>query len=85
MLAVADEPARVESAGMYVPDSRKDLILLMRRREDAEGERRMIGSGRRPGFLSREAREVVVVVEGAVLVWEDFLRSLKNVSEYLRT
>ena len=44
-----------------------------------------MGSGRRPGFLSREAREVVVVVEGAVLVFVVFLRSLKNVSEYLRT
>lgn len=67
-----------------MPDSRKDLILLMRSREDADGERRMIGSGRRPGFLSREAREVVVV-EGAALACEVFLRSLKNVSEYLRT
>ncbi len=85
MLAVADEPARLESGGMYVPDSRKDLMLLMRKREDAEGERRIIGSGRRPGFLSREAREVVVDVEGAVLGFVDFLRSLKNVSEYLRT
>ena len=60
-------------------------MLLMRRREEAEGDRRMMGSGRRPGFLSRETREVVVVVEGAVLVLEDFFRSLKNVSEYLRT
>ena len=49
-----------------MPDSRKDLILLMRSREDADGERRIMGSGRRPGFLSREAREVVVV-EGAAL------------------
>ena len=67
-----------------MPDSRKDLILLMRSREDADGERRIIGSGRRPGFLSREAREVVVA-EGAALACEVFLRSLKNVSEYLRT
>ena len=70
---------------MYVPDSRNDLILLMRRSEDAEGDSKMMGSGRRPDFLSREAREVVVVVEGAVLVRDDFLRSLKKVSEYLRT
>lgn len=68
-----------------MPDSRKDFILLMRRREDAEGESRIMGSGRRPGFLSREAKDVVLVVEGAVLGWEAFLRSLKNVSEYLRT
>ena len=84
MLALAEEPARLESAGMYVPDSRKDLILLMRSSEDADGESRMIGSGRRPGFLSREAREVVVA-EGTALACEGFLRSLKNVSEYLRT
>lgn len=50
-----------------MPDSRKDFILLMRRREDAEGESRIMGSGRRPGFLSREAKDVVLVVEGAVL------------------
>jgi len=82
MLAVEEEPARLESVGMYVPDSRKDLMLDMRRREDAEGETRMIGSGRRLAFLSREASEEVVVVEGVV---EGFFLSLKNVSEYLRT
>ena len=60
-------------------------MLLIRRREDAEGERRMMGSGRRPGFLSREAREVVVIVEGAELGFMAFLRSLKKISEYLRT
>ena len=60
-------------------------MLLMRRREDAEGERRMMGSGRRPGFLSREASEVVCGADGAVLGFADFLRSLKKVSEYLRT
>ena len=51
-----------------MPDSRKDLMLLMRRREEAEGESKMIGSGRRPGFLSREAREVVLVVDAAAAV-----------------
>ena len=59
-------------------------MLLMRSKDEADGERRIIGSGRRPGFLSREASEVVVV-EGAALACEGFLRSLKNVSEYLRT
>lgn len=45
------------SAGVKTPLSRKDLILLRRRREDAEGERRMMGSGRRPpGFLGRTVR-----------------------------
>ncbi len=37
-----------------MPDSRKDLILLMRRREEAEGESKMMGSGRRPGFFGNE-------------------------------
>lgn len=82
MLAVAEEPARFESGGMYVPDSRKDLMLLMRSSEEAEGESRMMGSGRRPGFLSLDAREVVVVAEGAAV--DGFLRSLKNCSECLR-
>lgn len=82
MLAVAEEPARFESGGMYVPDSRKDLMLLMRSREEAEGESRMMGSGRRPGFLSLEARDVVVAVAGAAAA--GFFRSLKNCSECLR-
>ena len=82
MLALADEPARFESGGMYVPDSRKDLMLLIRNREEAEGESRMIGSGRRPGFLSLEAIDVAVVAAGAAAV--GFLRSLKNCSECLR-
>ena len=34
-----------------MPDSRKDLIFDMRRREEALGDRRMIGSGRRTGFF----------------------------------
>lgn len=45
-------------------------MLLMRRREEAEGERRIMGSGRRETFLGRETREEVGVavedVEGAV-------------------
>ncbi len=82
MFAVAEEPARFESGGMYVPDSRKDLMLRIRSREEAEGESRMMGSGRRPGFLSLEARDVVVVVVGATA--DGFLRSLKNCSECLR-
>lgn len=60
-------------------------MLLMRSREEADGESRMMGSGRRPDFLSLEARDVVVVVvvvAGAAA--EGFLRSLKNCSECLR-
>ena len=45
------EPACAESAGIKVPASKKDLMLLMRRSDDADGESRMIGSGRRPGLL----------------------------------
>lgn len=33
-------------------------MLDIRRREEAEGESRIIGSGRREGFLGRETREV---------------------------
>lgn len=84
MLAVAEEPARFESGGMYVPDSRKDLMLLMRSREEADGESRMMGSGRRPGFLSLEASDAVVVVVVAGAAADGFLRSLKNCSECLR-
>ena len=60
----------------------------MRRRDEAEGESRMMGSGRRPDFLeSREARVVVEPVEVAVVVVVvgAFLRSLMKTSEYLRT
>jgi hypothetical protein len=35
-----------ESGGIYTPLSRKDLIFDIRRSDDAEGDRRMIGSGR---------------------------------------
>ena len=65
-------------------------MLLMRRSDDADGESRMIGSGRRPGFLeSRDARVAVVLVDGtleaAVAVVAVFLRSFIKTSEYLRT
>jgi hypothetical protein len=46
-----------DSGGMYVPDSRNDLIFDIRRSEEADGERRMIGSGRRTGALGFIARE----------------------------
>ena len=50
------EPELDESAGMYTPPSRKDLMLDMRIREDAEGERRIIGSGLRAGALGLWAK-----------------------------
>lgn len=39
--------------GMNTPSSRKVFTLDMRRRDDAEGERRIIGSWRRAGFFCR--------------------------------
>ena len=46
-----EEESRAEG-GMKVPDSRKDFTLDMRRRDEAEGESRMMGcSMRRDGFL----------------------------------
>lgn len=65
-------------------------MLLMRRRDEADGESKMIGSGRRPGFFeSRDARVVFMLVVGtaeeAVAVVEVFLRSFMKTSEYLRT
>lgn len=38
-----------DSGGTYAPPSRKDLIFDNRSSDDAEGERRMMGSGRRAG------------------------------------
>lgn len=67
-----------------MPSTRKDLMFERRRREEAEGERRMMGSGRRPvGVLPRRPAEDVgtagVGPEGRVEV----RRSM--VSAYLRT
>ena len=51
----------VVSGGVYWPFSRKDLMFDMRRREEAEGESKMMGSGRREAFLGRETRLAVWV------------------------
>ena len=64
-----------------MPDSRKDLMLDMRSREEADGETRMIGSGRREDFLSREAREV----DGMLVAGMGLLRSREKASAYFRT
>lgn len=50
ILAPVLELADSELGGTYWPFSRKDLTFVMRRREEAEGESRIIGSGRL-GFL----------------------------------
>lgn len=44
------------AGGWYWPDSRKGFMFDMRRREEAEGERRMMGSGRREDFLGWDGR-----------------------------
>lgn len=49
MLAPALELAATESDGTNSPPSRKDLIFDMRSSDEAEGDRSMMGSGRR-GF-----------------------------------
>jgi hypothetical protein len=40
-----------DSGGTYTPFSMNDLIFDIRRRDEADGERRMMGSGRRIGAL----------------------------------
>lgn len=49
MDAEDDDVAVDESAGVKRPLSKKDLIFDMRRREEADGESRMMGSGRLTG------------------------------------
>lgn len=46
MFAVVLEVAATELGGTYWADSRKDLMFDILRSEDAEGESRMMGSGR---------------------------------------
>jgi hypothetical protein len=51
------EPAIDASGGEYTPPSRKDLMLDIRRSDEAEGDTRMIGSTRREddlGFIARD-------------------------------
>ena len=43
-----------------MPSSRKDRALERRRREEAEGDRRIMGSGRRVGTFWLSAREGLV-------------------------
>lgn len=62
------EPALALSAGMKWPPSRNDLMLDMRRREEAEGDRRMMGSGRLLFWLSAsDGFEEMFVVEDGFL------------------
>jgi len=62
------EAVELESAGTKIPDSRNCLMFDIRRREEAEGESRIMGSRRRPavGFLRLETRALFVVMEDVV-------------------
>jgi len=71
-----------DSAGMYMPFSRKDLMFDMRRREDAEGESRIMGSGRRTGALGLCARMGLLAILAAAGCAD--LRALKGAAS-LRT
>lgn len=52
-----EEDVKLEdSGGTYRPPSRKDLIFDMRSNEEAEGERRIMGSGLLVGTLGWVAR-----------------------------
>jgi hypothetical protein len=63
--------------GRKTPVSRNDLIFDIRSKEDAEGERRIIGSRRRVGFFWRE--ETRGACEGAGVG-----RERRNVAAILR-
>jgi hypothetical protein len=59
----------------------KDLIFDILRREDADGERRIIGSGRRAGALGLWA-SIVLVAAFAAAAWADFL-ALNGAASFL--
>jgi hypothetical protein len=63
-----------------MPVSRKGFALLRRRRDEAEGERRMMGSRRREGFFWR--LETRVGWDGGSLLSEG--RERRNVAAILR-
>lgn len=73
-----------------MPVSRKDLMFDMRRRDEAEGESRMIGSGRREGFFERDTSEEALPAEGKGAGTEDCCTGRgrlrpRNISADLRT
>ena len=53
------DDALTDSGGTYIPFSRNALMFDNRRREGADGERRMIGSGRRTGAFGLCANVVL--------------------------
>lgn len=71
-------PVPVPSGGVKRPSSRKARMFVRRRREEAEGERRMIGSGRRPAGREGVGPEGTALVPGC---WG--LRWMKTVASFL--
>jgi hypothetical protein len=62
--------------GTKVPSSRKGLMLAIVRREEAEGERRMIGSRRRElGGGGRDGRVGRLLVEGLLALRRRVIKS----------
>lgn len=61
-------PVEVDEGGVKWPSSRKDLMLLRRSSEEAEGERRMIGSGRREEGFDLGRRAGVLFRAGGIVV-----------------
>jgi hypothetical protein len=78
--AEEEDVAVDESAGVKRPLSRNDLILDIRSREEAEGERRMIGSGRRTGAF--ELIGSVVPFDAAGFELLDVLNCTANFRTY---
>lgn len=69
------------SAGVNLPSWRKERMLFKRKRAEADGERRMMGSGRRPGALDDTDMLGFAVADGGIDC--DFL--VRNGAASLRT
>jgi hypothetical protein len=67
------------SGGVYRPDSRNDLALDMRSSDEADGDKRMIGSGRRAGFWFSTRAGLFVMLAAAGLG----LRDMKGAASFL--
>lgn len=77
MVAV-ESPA---AAGMNLPSSRKDRALERRSSEDAEGDRRMMGSGRLPGafgFMASDRLLGILEVPECDFFWIKGAASLRT-------
>lgn len=74
------DDALTDSGGTYIPFSRKALMLDRRRRDEADGERRMMGSGRLTGALGLWAR--VVLFDAAAAAACVALRALNGAASF---